>query len=175
MYRACGEAATSGLDEGTGSGMSASNNETDEPGEQSPRKPDLVDVYVGARIRDRRIALGMSQDSLGEILGVTFQQVQKYERGVNRIAAKRLLDMCRALSVTMSYFFEGLERTIDGPGDAAATREDIEAFMASPEGQALVTAYLSIQDPRARKTVTDLLDIIAIREADRRSNRTSEV
>ncbi len=143
-----------------------------ETDEQSPRKPDLVDIYVGSRIRDRRTSLGMSQDRLGEILGVTFQQVQKYERGVNRIAAKRLLDMSRALGVTMSYFFDGLERTMDGPSQADITRETIENFAASPAGKAFVASFLSIQDPRARKTISDLVDIIANRSPDRRTDHS---
>ena len=72
----------------------------------TPRAATAVDIYIGARVRDRRIALGLSQDVLGEKLGVSFQQVQKYERGVNRISAARLFEICRALKLPLASMFE---------------------------------------------------------------------
>jgi transcriptional regulator with XRE-family HTH domain len=72
--------------------------------------PSPIDVHVGARIRQRRTALGMSQEKLGDALRLTFQQIQKYERGINRVGASRLYDLCRVFDVTADYFFEGLPR-----------------------------------------------------------------
>lgn len=73
-----------------------------------PRAANRVDRFIGTKVRERRLEIGMSQERLAELLGVTFQQVQKYERGVNRIAASRLYDMTRALEVSIAYLFEGL-------------------------------------------------------------------
>jgi DNA-binding XRE family transcriptional regulator len=72
----------------------------------SPRSATAIDVYIGARMRERRVALSMSQADLGKVLGVTFQQIQKYEKGVNRISAARLFDICKALNVSLSSMFE---------------------------------------------------------------------
>jgi transcriptional regulator with XRE-family HTH domain len=71
-----------------------------------PRRPTAVDVYIGARMRERRDTLGLSQRQVGEILGVTFQQVQKYEKGVNRVSAARLFEICEALKISLSSMFE---------------------------------------------------------------------
>ena len=81
-----------------------------------------TDVHIGRKIRERRIALGMSQSNLAEMLGITFQQVQQYERGGNRVSGSRLWDISRALSVDVSHFFEGLENGAD-PSAAAALEE----------------------------------------------------
>jgi transcriptional regulator with XRE-family HTH domain len=73
---------------------------------KSPRSPGAVDKYIGARMRESRLALGMTQESLGELVGVTFQQVQKYEKGSNRVSAARLFEICQALNVTLSSMFK---------------------------------------------------------------------
>ena len=85
-------------------------------------KPHPVDVHVGARVRLRRTLLGMTQTDLADALGLTFQQVQKYERGTNRISASRLYDMCRVLDVTVEFFFEDMPPDVAGisPGSAPA-------------------------------------------------------
>jgi transcriptional regulator with XRE-family HTH domain len=73
---------------------------------RSPRTPGTLDKHIGARMRESRLALGMTQESLGELVGVTFQQVQKYERGANRVSASRLFEICEALHVTLASMFE---------------------------------------------------------------------
>ena len=123
--------------------------------------PNPVDVHVGARMRLRRTLLGMSQEKLGEALGLTFQQVQKYERGANRVGASRLFDLSRVLDVRVGYFFEDLSASdqasspvevIRGKGavvrDAHATDP-----MAKRETLELVRAYYSITDPKVREQV----------------------
>ena len=95
----------------------------------------IVDVYVGARLRMRRTMLGMSQSKLGELLGVTFQQVQKYEKGSNRISASRLQHTARVLEVSPGYFFEGAPADSAEPGFAEDSPQSyVVDFLASTEG-----------------------------------------
>lgn len=116
--------------------------------------PDPVDVHVGMRLRQRRTLLGMSQEKLAKAFGVSFQQVQKYERGANRISASRLHLLTRTLDVPVSYFFEGLQSDVI----AAAAVEDNEEpdQMTSRETLELVRAYYRIGDPAVRKRLVDL-------------------
>jgi transcriptional regulator with XRE-family HTH domain len=136
-------------------------------GTEREGRPSPIDVHVGSRIRLRRTLLGMSQERLGEALGLTFQQVQKYERGVNRVGASRLFDLSRVLDVPISFFFDdmpdslanslgpplnrrttGFTETQDGFGDdTLSRRETLE----------LVRAYYRITDPAVRKRVFDLI------------------
>ena len=125
--------------------------------------PRPVDVHVGARVRMRRTLLGMSQEKLGRGVSLTFQQIQKYERGVNRIGASRLFDLSRILDVPVSFFFEGLPATLSGRG-ARRARGFTEApapFEPDPlskqETLKLVRAYYSVTDRQVRKRVLDLL------------------
>ncbi|MDG1416225.1 MAG: helix-turn-helix transcriptional regulator [Maricaulis sp.] len=122
----------------------------------SARGPTSIDKHVGARLRLRRSMLDMSQSELGEKLGVTFQQVQKYERGTNRIGASRLFNVARVMDVPVAYFFEGLdeEGTSELKNDDSATLYD---FIASPDGLALASAFAGIQDQTVRRRVIDLL------------------
>ena len=126
--------------------------------------PHPVDIHVGSRVRMRRTLLGMSQEKLGDALGLTFQQVQKYERGANRMGASRLFQFCQILGVPITYFFDdmptGLKTTEQqvvkglsenmpparGGGGAAARRDTLE----------LVRAYYKIADPRVRKRLFEL-------------------
>jgi len=123
------------------------------------KDPDPVDVHVGQRVRVRRKMLGYSQTQLGNELGVTFQQVQKYERGTNRIGSSRLFRMAAALDVPVSYFFEGAETKLPG------YQESVEAIdadtFAKPETQELVEAYYRISDPRVRKKVLGLARLLS--------------
>ncbi|NBC31340.1 MAG: helix-turn-helix domain-containing protein [Alphaproteobacteria bacterium] len=117
--------------------------------------PDPVDVHVGMRLRQRRTLLGMSQEKLAKAFGVSFQQVQKYERGANRISASRLHLLTKTLDVPVSYFFEGL------PNDLAPTAAGVEEAeepdqMTSRETLELVRAYYRIGDPSVRKRLVDL-------------------
>jgi transcriptional regulator with XRE-family HTH domain len=133
------------------------------PGADELRSADEVDAHVGRRLRQRRIALGISQEQLGSELGLTFQQVQKYEKGQNRISAGRLYKIARILSVSVEHFFEG----IGGAGDADRRRNgmpddaEISVFLASPEGLALTAGFMKISDPATRRRIVELVNTIA--------------
>ena len=116
--------------------------------------PDPVDVHVGMRLRQRRTLLGMSQEKLAKAFGVSFQQVQKYERGANRISASRLHLLTKILDVPVSYFFEGLPTSVqERPLPAEPEAPD---RMTSRETLELVRAYYRILDPGVRKRLVDL-------------------
>lgn len=122
----------------------------------SARGPTSIDQHVGARLRLRRTLLEMSQSELGEQLGVTFQQVQKYERGTNRIGASRLFHVAKVMQVPVAYFFEGLAE--DGRSQLGNDDSDtLYDFIASPDGLALAAAFSSIKDQTVRRRVIDLL------------------
>lgn len=133
----------------------------------NPRKSNPVDVHVGGRVRLRRMLLGMSQEKLGESLGLTFQQVQKYEKGANRIGASRLFELARILGVNVQYFFEELSgpeaALAKGAGGFAETSGDdyLIEFLNSREGIELNRAFLRIKDPRARRAVLELVRSLA--------------
>jgi transcriptional regulator with XRE-family HTH domain len=116
-----------------------------------------VDQHVGARLRERRVARGISQGELGRLSGITFQQVQKYEKGVNLISASRLQEFAGALKVTPEYFFDGLRTASSNPKAMAY----VEEFKASPEGLALSRAFQLIDDPRLRRSIVALVAQIA--------------
>ncbi len=132
--------------------------------EQNKKKPNPTDVHVGSRIRLRRNLLGMSQEKLGENLGITFQQIQKYEKGTNRVGASRLQAIATILGVPVSFFFE------DAPGGEAAepgakapdasTAPTIE-FCASPEGLQLNRAFMRIRDVKIRRRIIELVKSLA--------------
>ena len=131
--------------------------------------PNPIDVHVGARIRLRRTLLGISQTRLAEAIGLTFQQIQKYEKGANRVSSSRLVDLANTLDVTVSYFFEDMSagvgaqtpsalmkagqrpETIDNENDPLTKRETLE----------FVRAYYKIQDPAVRKRLRDLVGAVA--------------
>lgn len=122
--------------------------------------PEAVDVHVGSRVRLRRTMLGMSQEKLGEALGLTFQQVQKYERGANRIGASRLHHISEVLDVPISYFFEELSPAYSkkkgGVGLAEAQAEYDHDPMAKRETLKLVRSYYKIKDARVRRRIFEL-------------------
>ena len=131
--------------------------------------PHPVDIHVGSRVRMRRTLLGMSQEKLGDALGLTFQQVQKYERGANRVGASRLFEISRVLDVPVSFFFEEMpaetaSMSTSAPGKTGAA-EDAEEFERDPlakrETLELVRAYYRIADPRVRKRVFELTKAVA--------------
>ncbi len=123
-----------------------------------------IDIHVGARLRLRRNLFGISQTDLGKALGVTFQQVQKYEKGTNRISASRLFNLSRVLDVPISFFFEDLSPAAAG-GGRRRTRRLSEApaavlepdSLSKPETVELIRAYYRVTDPELRKRVLDLL------------------
>ncbi|MEW6641035.1 MAG: helix-turn-helix transcriptional regulator [Pseudomonadota bacterium] len=132
----------------------------------SAKAPNPVDKYVGSRVRMRRIMLGMSQEKLGEALDLTFQQIQKYEKGTNRIGASRLQQISDILQVPVSFLFEGgptggahPEGLNDAPSPAY-----VSDFLATSEGLALTRAFTRISDPKLRRTIVDLVEQMAARE-----------
>jgi transcriptional regulator with XRE-family HTH domain len=138
-------------------------------------RPSPIDVHVGSRIRLRRTLLGMSQERLGEALGLTFQQVQKYERGVNRVGASRLFDLSRVLDVPISFFFDDMPEGLASTYAAQTGRRPIsfteprDAFtddaLNRRETLELVRAYYRITDPAVRKRVFDLIKSMGPGEA----------
>lgn len=127
------------------------------------RSADEVDAHVGRRLRRRRSALGISQEQLGAALGLTFQQVQKYEKGQNRISAGRLYRIAGILSVPVQYFYDGIANGNEGPPLPGGEVSDVEiqAFVASPEGRALSSGFVRIGDPATRRRLIDLVATLA--------------
>jgi transcriptional regulator with XRE-family HTH domain len=120
--------------------------------------PDPADVHVGGRIRARRLLVGMNQDTLANRLGLTFQQVQKYESGANRVSASRLSQIAELLGVPVDYFFIGL----GGEEGSADARERLQR----PEAIELIRSYYAIGDERIRRQFLDMIKAVA--EAQRR-------
>lgn len=129
------------------------------------RSANAVDKRIGQRVRSRRLEISMSQERLAELLGVTFQQVQKYEKGVNRIAASRLFDIAASLDMPVARFFEGL--TSARAGGVAESRKDFaEDVLATPEGAQLMTLFASIENLKVRRRVVDLVRALAEQAAE---------
>ncbi|MBU6464740.1 MAG: helix-turn-helix transcriptional regulator [Bradyrhizobium sp.] len=134
----------------------------------STKAPNPVDKYVGSRVRMRRIMLGMSQEKLGEALGLTFQQVQKYEKGTNRVGASRIQQISEILQVPVSFLFEGGPSgttSAESVGDSASPSY-ISDFLATSEGLALTRAFTRISDAKLRRSIVDMVEQIAAREGD---------
>lgn len=126
--------------------------------------PHPVDIHVGSRVRMRRTLLGMSQEKLGEALGLTFQQVQKYERGANRIGASRLHEISHILDVPVSFFFEEMGSETAAASAAGLSDEPAEFEhdpLAKRETLELVRAYYRIVDPKVRKRIFELTKAVA--------------
>ena len=123
-----------------------------------------IDVQVGNRVRIRRMLIGMSQEKLGDMLGLTFQQVQKYEKGVNRIGAGRLFEMARILNVPVDFFYEGVNGAAGQPGNGEEGAPVME-FVSSGEGMQLSLAFMKIKDTKVRKRVLDLVKSLADEES----------
>lgn len=119
-----------------------------------------IDALVGNRVRLRRMLIGMSQERLGELLGLTFQQVQKYEKGVNRIGAGRLYQMAHILGVPIDYFYEGATEQAGTVNDNVPNPPVME-FLSSGEGLQLSLAFMRIKDGKVRKRVIDLIKSLA--------------
>jgi transcriptional regulator with XRE-family HTH domain len=133
--------------------------------EKSARRPNPIDIHVGSRVRFRRMLLGMSQEKLGERLGLTFQQIQKYEKGINRIGASRLFDLAHVLGVSVQFFYE------EAPGETAPIMADgfaerpsetsIVEFLRSRDGLELNRAFVRIPDAKARRAIVELVRSLA--------------
>ncbi|MBS0281264.1 MAG: helix-turn-helix transcriptional regulator, partial [Proteobacteria bacterium] len=125
------------------------------------KKANPIDAQVGNRVRIRRMLIGMSQEKLGDLLGLTFQQVQKYEKGVNRIGAGRLFEIARILGVPIDFFYDGVASSADTLASAAPP---VMEFVSSGEGLQLSLAFMKIKDPKVRKRVLDLVKSLADEE-----------
>jgi transcriptional regulator with XRE-family HTH domain len=124
------------------------------------RAPNAIDVYVGKRLRMRRLMLDMSQETLADALGLTFQQVQKYEKGANRVGASRLQKLSEILQVQVGFFFEGLsnDKTNGAQSQSLAYLAD---FAASSDGLALVRSFSKINDAKLRRSIIELVEQMA--------------
>ena len=124
--------------------------------------PDPTDKHVAARVRMRRMMLSMSQEKLGDALGLTFQQVQKYEKGTNRIGASRLQHISSILQVPVSFFFEGGPRSSpsNGMGEASSPGY-VSDFLATSDGLSLTKAFMRIKSSKLRRRIVDLVEHIA--------------
>ena len=126
-----------------------------------------VDAHVGHRVRLRRMLIGMSQERLGELLGLTFQQVQKYEKGINRIGAGRLFEVSGILGVPIGFFYEGVEAGANAGGFAEEEEPPpVMEFLSSGEGLQLSLAFMSIKDVKVRRRILDLVRSLADREGN---------
>jgi transcriptional regulator with XRE-family HTH domain len=137
----------------------------DEGDDKGPRRPNPIDVHVGSRVRFRRMLLGMSQEKLGEKLGLTFQQIQKYEKGINRIGASRLFDLAQVLGVPVQFFYEEAPAgepllVPDGFADRPAENAIVD-FLRSRDGLELNKAFVRISDAKARRAIVDLVRSLA--------------
>ena len=123
-----------------------------------------VDAHVGHRVRLRRMLIGMSQERLGELLGLTFQQVQKYEKGINRIGAGRLYEVAGILGVPVAFFYEDVDN--ERPVQVTKTGEPppVMEFLSSPEGLQLSLAFMRIKDVKVKRRILDLVRSLADEE-----------
>lgn len=119
--------------------------------------PNPIDQHVGLRIRLRRKELGVSQEKLADSIGLTFQQVQKYERAANRVSASKLYEMARALRTSVSYFYEGLPDMGPAGSGPSDLRPGVQEFLMTPEGMELAAAFPRLRRPRIRRKILDLV------------------
>lgn len=124
------------------------------------RQPHTIDLHVGKRIRQRRKFLSVSQADLADSLGLTFQQVQKYESGANRISASKLFEAATALKVPVGYFFEGTE-VLEGAAGLSGTELAISGFLATSEGIELAAVFPNIRSSKHRRKILDLVKSLA--------------
>jgi transcriptional regulator with XRE-family HTH domain len=133
------------------------------------KPPEPVDVHVGRRVKMRRMMLNLSQSDLGDKSGITFQQIQKYERGVNRVSASRLQEFSKCLGVPVSFFFDGL------PSNGAKLKnapEDLaQQLLVTREGIDLVKAFVSIHDKALRRSIVTMVEELANGQASTASAR----
>lgn len=128
--------------------------------------PHPIDIHVGRRVRSRRKQLGLSQERLAEALGLTFQQVQKYERGANRVSASKLYGIACELQVPIGYFYEGLDDPSSPGGDAysRAWSQVFDDLMAEPAGRTLAEAFLSIRRESVKRALANFVSVMAANE-----------
>jgi transcriptional regulator with XRE-family HTH domain len=130
-----------------------------------------IDKEIGTRVRMRRISIGMSQEKLGEMLGLTFQQVQKYEKGMNRISVGRLVDIAKILGVDIHFFFNGIKSVKHETGFAEEESPPyISEVMSTPEGLQLIRTFTSIKSQKVRKSIVQLVSSLASEDEQDRSS-----
>jgi transcriptional regulator with XRE-family HTH domain len=122
--------------------------------------PNPIDTHVGSRVRMRRLILSMSQEKLGDAIGLTFQQVQKYEKGTNRMGSSRLVQIANVLKVPVTFFFEGGpdQSRLDGKAQSPAF---VSNFLATSDGLALTKAFMRIKDAKLRRSIVKTVEVIA--------------
>jgi transcriptional regulator with XRE-family HTH domain len=133
------------------------------------KSPNPIDVHVGGRVRVRRILMNLSQEKLGDKIALTFQQVQKYEKGMNRISASKLYEIARALEVPVHFFFEGI--SVDGddttPGFAEGGGDgSVVDFLHTAEGLRLNKAFVEIDNPAVRRKIVELVRALSAKPSD---------
>ncbi len=119
--------------------------------------PNPIDLHVGLRIRLRRKEMGVSQEKLADAIGLTFQQVQKYERAANRVSASKLYEMARVLKTSIGYFYEGLELESEATSDTAAGGPPAQRFLLTSEGVELAAIFPKVRRARVRRRILDLV------------------
>ena len=126
------------------------------------KAPNPIDKHVGSRVRMRRMMLGMSQEKLGDALGLTFQQVQKYEKGTNRIRASRLQEISHILEVPVPFFFDGAPQSSGGTrkGGEGPSLAYITDFLGTADGHALVRAFMKIKNATLRRSIVRMVEAI---------------
>jgi transcriptional regulator with XRE-family HTH domain len=129
------------------------------------KSPNSTDEHVGARLRMRRNMIGITQEKLGEALGLTFQQVQKYENGKNRISASRLQQLAHILQVPVSFFFEGGPSAHSAGLSEAPSTAYVSEFLATSDGLALSKAFMTIKSAKLRRRIVDLVEQMAADKA----------
>jgi transcriptional regulator with XRE-family HTH domain len=128
------------------------------------KSPNATDTHVGRRVRIRRMMLGMSQTDLGDAVGLSFQQIQKYEKGTNRIGGSRLQQFAHILHVPIPFFFEGLPQVSESSDEGAAPSPAyVDDFLASSEGLSLTRSFMAIDNPKLRRCIVDLVEQLAAR------------
>jgi transcriptional regulator with XRE-family HTH domain len=143
----------------------------EETRKMTKKAPNPIDKHVGSRVRMRRMMLGMSQEKLGDALALTFQQVQKYEKGTNRIGASRLQQISHILQVPVAFFFEGAPHLADNSMvtdqmESAPSPTYVSDFLATSDGLSLTKAFMRIPDPKLRRRIVDLVQQIAGEDAE---------
>jgi len=134
------------------------------------KSPNPIDKHVGSRVRMRRMMVSMSQEKLGEKLGITFQQIQKYEKGTNRIGASRLQQIANVLGVQVGFFFEGAP-VPDGSAKGfseSASPAYVSDFLATSDGLALTKAFMKVTDAKVRRRIVDLVEAMVAEQDGKR-------
>ena len=135
--------------------------------ESGTKEPQEVDRHVGSRVRMQRMAIGMSQEKLGDACGITFQQIQKYEKGTNRMGASRLHQIARVLQVPVEFFYEGVPSGPDsGEPLADTSSRSMTDFLGTSDGLELVKAFMAVKDAKVRRRIVDLTRAVGAGDQD---------